>query len=302
MREKYPDIDIVYASDSEIEKIAPECDACLYFTTVVEGEGMDRCNIRLPKMSHKASQNDAERIVGNIEYSVKEDQHDAIRRMTEACDSSIVILLNGAPIEMTDWIDKPSAVIEAWYPGEQGAQAISEILFGECNPSGKLPISFPKSVGQLPLCYDYKPSGRGYGYNDNDGTPLFAFGFGLSYTSFEIGDVAPKSLGNSLKISFSLSNTGDRDGTEVVQVYLKGKHCDVVMPLKSLKGYSRVTANKGETVRDEITLGEEAFSYYNRNLDFGMHDGDYTVMTGFASNDIKHEFEVSVKDGKIYVL
>ena len=104
---------------------------------------------------------------------------------------------------MSAWIEDCPAIIEAWYPGEQGAQAITEIIFGQTNPSGKLPITFPRSVGQLPLFYSMKPSGRGYGYVDNDGSPLYPFGYGLSYTSFEFDNFSLNNKDNKLKISFS---------------------------------------------------------------------------------------------------
>ena len=291
--------EVIYASEAEIETVAPQCDACLYFTTVVEGEGLDRCNIKLPKMAKAAQEDEAAMIVGKIEFDLKEDQEAAISKMLAANENSVVMLLNGAPIDMSAWMDGAKAIVEAWYPGEQGSQAMCEIIFGECNPSAKLPITFPRSVGQLPLFYDFKPSGRGYAYNDNDGTPLYAFGYGLSYTNFEIGNVAAKAEGTDLTIDFTLTNTGNFDGTEVVQVYFRGMNCDVVMPIKSLKAYKRVSAAKGETVSAQIKLDKEAFCYWNLDMKFDMHDGDYKVMIGNASDNIVHTFEVKVRGGKV---
>ncbi len=292
--------EVIFADDSDIEKVAAECDICLYFTTIVEGEGMDRCNITLPKLAHKAKQADENaQIIGKIEFDIREDQEESIRRLTSANARTAVVLLNGAPIDMSAWIDGAKAVVEAWYPGEQGAQAIVEMLFGEYSPSAKLPITIPRCVGQLPLYYAYKPSGRGYGYNDNDGTPLYAFGHGLSYTEFSVSDVVPSAKGAGLDIAFNIANTGAYDGTEVIQVYLSGKNCDVVMPMKELKAYKRITLDKGESADAVITLDAEAFSYFDQELKFGMHNGDYTVMLGNASDNILHKFEVKVRGGKI---
>ena len=146
---------------------------------------MDRCNIRLFRERAAIGTDAAGGLIidkaedkGNAEV----DQETAILSMLTANRSSAVVLLNGAPIDMSEWISRADAVLEAWYPGEMGAQAITEILFGLCCPSGKLPISFPRSVGQLPLYYAHKTSGRGYGYHENDGSPLFEFGYGLTLT------------------------------------------------------------------------------------------------------------------------
>ncbi|MBE5817276.1 MAG: hypothetical protein E7315_06160, partial [Clostridiales bacterium] len=161
---------VIYAEDDDIEEVAARCDAAIYLTTVVEGESMDRSDIRLPGVMRKKQTDGEAMIVGKYEMSVETNQEESIRKMVAANQNSVVVLLNGAPLDVTGWIDGCNAVLEAWYPGEQGAQAICEILFGDYNPGGKLPITFPRNVGQLPLFYSYKPSGRGYGYVENDGS------------------------------------------------------------------------------------------------------------------------------------
>lgn len=292
--------EIVFADDDQIESVAPGCDACLYFTTIVEGEGLDRCNIELPRLAHKARQSDENAmIVGKIEYDIREDQNAAIKQLIATNPNTVVMLLNGAPVDMSAWIGDAKAVVEAWYPGEQGAQAMTELIFGEYSPSAKLPITVPRCVGQLPLYYCFKPSGRGYGYNDNDGTPLYAFGHGLSYTEFAIHDVCCTPAGDHLTVSLTLSNTGCMNGAEVVQVYLSGRNCDVVMPLRELKGYKRVEVKKGDSVNVTIGLDAEAFSYLDQEMNFGMHNGDYTVLIGSASDRIAAAAEVKVRGGVI---
>ena len=291
--------EVIFADDSQIEEVAANCDAALYLTTVVEGEGMDRSDIRLPGLTHKVQADENAIIVGKFEVDVNTDQEESIRRMTAANANSIVILLNGSPIDMTGWIEGANAILEAWYPGEQGAKAIAEIIFGEVNPSAKLPISFPRSVGQLPLFYSMKPSGRGYGYVENDGSPLYPFGYGLSYTTFELEDFSCENKGDSLNLSLTVKNTGDMDGAEVLQVYLSGRNCDVVMPCKELKAYKRVEVKKGEATAVTIQVPNESFFYYNQKMDYGMHNGDYTVSIGTSCTDIRESFEVQVREGMI---
>ena len=291
--------EVVFADDDQIEEVAAKCDAALYFTTVVEGEGMDRSDIRLPGVTRKAQEDEGAIIVGKFEAVVKTDQEESIRRMTKANPNSAVVLLNGAPVDMTAWADGCAAILEAWYPGEQGAQAICEILFGDVNPSGKLPITFPRTVGQLPLFYAAKPSGRGYGYVENDGSALYPFGYGLSYTDFALRSSSVEVRDGGLAVSLTVENTGARDGAEVVQIYLSGYNCDVAMPLKELKAYKRVAVAAGEKVEVTIQVPEEAFCYYDRKLRYGKHNGDYTVSIATSSVDIHETFGVSVEDGKI---
>ena len=291
--------EVIFAEDEEIDTIAAACDAALYLPTVVEGEGMDRSDIRLPGVTRKAQADESAIIVGKFEVEIKTDQEDSIRRMTKANKNSAVILLNGSPVDMSAWVDGCPAILEAWYPGEQGAQAITEILFGEVNPSAKLPITFPRSVGQLPLYYSAKPSGRGYGYVENDGSPLYPFGYGLSYTSFALSDVSHTCHENGVSVSLRLTNTGERDGAEVVQIYLTGIHCDVVMPRLELKAYKRVEVKAGETQAVELQIPNEAFCYYDRRMNLGMHNGDYTVSVGTSVADLSASLAVKVRDGRL---
>ena len=291
--------EVIYAEDEDIDTVAAECDAALYLTAVVEGEGMDRSDIRLPGVTRKAQADESAIIVGKFEIEIKTDQEDSIRRMTAANKNSTVILLNGSPVDMTAWLEDCGAVLEAWYPGEQGAQAITEILFGEVNPSAKLPITFPGSVGQLPLYYAAKPSGRGYGYVENDGSPLYPFGYGLSYTTFEMDGITHTAATDSITVSLNVTNTGAMDGAEVVQVYLTGTNCDVVMPRLELKAYRRVEVKAGQTVSVTLTVPAEAFCYYDRKMTLGMHNGDYTVSVGASSADLRGSFAVKVQDGKL---
>ena len=290
--------EVIFADDNCIERVAAECDAAIYMTALVEGEGLDRSDIRLPGVIRTVQKDDSAVIVGKIEFSVRTDQEESIRRMTAANPNSAVVLLNGSPVDMSSWLDGCGAVLEAWFPGEQGAQAICEILFGDICPSGKLPITFPKNVGQLPLFYSMKPSGRGYGYIENDGSPLYPFGYGLSYTDFMLDNFECVASENGLNINLSVENTGNFDGAEIVQIYLTGINCDVVMPLKELKAYKRIELKKGEKTHVSIHVPDEAFCYYDRRMIFGMHNGDFTISVGTSCTDVQKTFEIKVRENK----
>ncbi len=295
--------EVVYGEPDEIEALAPTCDVNLYFTAIIEGEGSDRSDLRLPSVTvHKNREEDGGLIVDEATQEITEDQEQSILRLCAANHDVVVILQNGAPIDMTAWIEKVPAVIEAWYPGEQGAKALSEILFGQTNPSGKLPITIPKSVGQLPLYYAYKPSGRGYAYCDNDGKPLYPFGYGLSFTSFEITRPALEAEEDAVTVSCDVTNTGEMDGAEVVQLYLHSYNCEVVRPLKELKAYSRVSLRSGETKRVSLTLTKEAFRYYNAAMEYGLYRGCHRLLVGTSSEEIAATFDVAVKNGAITVV
>ena len=292
--------EVVFGSSDDIERIAPDCDVNLYFTTILEGEGSDRSDLRLPSISGSREQDAAGGlIVDAARQRVTDDQEQSILRLCKANPNTVVILENGAPIDMTAWIDRVPALVEAWYPGEQGAKALTEILFGETNPGAKLPITIPKSVGQLPLCYSYKPSGRGYGYCDDDGKPMYPFGFGLSYTTFAVSDASLSVDETGAVVSFRVENTGALAGAEVVQLYLGSHGCDVVRPVKELKAYTRVTPAPGQSALAQLRLTPDAFCYYDRAMRFGPHDGHHTLMLGTSSDEILFTFELVMKDGRL---
>ena len=296
------DAEVIFADSAEIPRIAPTCDVNLYFTSIIEGEGSDRSDLRLPTVTTHANRTeDGGLIVDTAQQEITEDQEKSILRLCEADKRAIVILQNGAPIDMRAWIDKPAAVIESWYPGEQGAKALVEILFGETNPSAKLPITIPKSVGQLPLFYAHKPSGRGYAYCDDDGKPLFPFGFGMSFTTFAFSEVRLHAEDKGAALSFDVTNTGVCDGAEVAQLYVGSHHCAVVRPVKELKTYTRVHLVKGETKRVTLRLSRGDFCYYDAQMRYGLHDGRHTLMLGTSSENICATFEIEVKNGHIRI-
>ena len=147
-----------------------------------------------------------------------------------------------------------------------------------------------------------KPSGRGYGYVENDGSPLYPFGYGLSYTSFDLSDFTYETDGKNFNIKLRIENTGNCDGAEVIQLYLTGKNCDVVRPIKELCSYKRVDVRKNDTQQISLVIPEEAFFYLDRNMVYDMHDGDYTVTVGTSSVDTIDTAEIKVRDKQIFII
>jgi beta-glucosidase len=193
------------------------------------------------------------------------------------------------------------AIIEPWFCGEKGGLAIADVIFGDYNPSGRLPITIPRNVGQLPSYYNYKYSKASEidgAYVDMSATPLFEFGFGLSYTSFTYDNlvITPQQIGSEgdVHISLDVTNTGDRAGSEVVQLYINDVISSVTTPVKELKGFEKVTLNPGEKGRVEFMLTPEHLSLLDQNLKRIVEPGMFEVMVGSSSKDIrlKGEFEV----------
>lgn len=202
---------------------------------------------------------------------------------------TIVILINGRPLA-TRWIaENIPAVIEAWEPGSMGGKAIAEILFGKVNPSGKLPITIPRHVGQISTVYNHKPSQFLHPYIDGDKTPLYPFGYGLSYTSFKYDQLkvnkADYHANEEIEITVNVSNTGERQGEEVVQLYIRDDYSNTTRPVKELKRFQRILLEKGENKVVSFRLNKEDLSYYNHKAEYVLEPGTFTVMVGGSSLD-----------------
>lgn len=285
-------IRIITGDDRDIPRLAPMCDAALYFTSIVEGEGLDRSDLRLPSYRRVSSSDGAAVIVDKAEIEINVDQEKSVSELARANPRTAVILMNGAPVDMSAWIDAAGAVLEAWYPGEGGSEAIYNVVFGACNPGGKLPVSWPRSVGQLPLYYSFKPSGRGYGYENDDGTPLYPFGYGKSYTSFSLENASVACGEDGWRVTVDAKNTGDRDGDEVVQVYLSSSCTETVQPLRRLVAYRRVTVPAGGTARVSLGVPSSVKCYYDADMVYAAHGGDFRLLIGTRSDKADFEFEI----------
>ncbi|MCK4913141.1 MAG: glycoside hydrolase family 3 C-terminal domain-containing protein [Planctomycetes bacterium] len=252
----------------------------------------------------------AESIAGRVEgegtdrefLHLTGDQDELIKETCLKNKNTIVVLISGSAITMDKWIDKVPAVIMAFYPGQEGGNAIADVLFGDYNPGGKLPITFPESMAQLrPLDWNYKDewkAGIGYHYYDKKGIrPLFPFGYGISYTEFKYSNlkVVPDKSGNgNINISADLENTGEREGDEVVQLYLQDVESSVERPVKTLKGFKRITLNSKETKTVNFILTPDDLAYYNKDMEYVVEPGTFKVMIGSSSRDIrlKGSFEI----------
>jgi beta-glucosidase len=221
----------------------------------------------------------------------------------------VVVMLAGRPLVFNTIADKADAIVYAWFPGSEGGNAVANVLFGDYNPSAKLPITFPRSVGQIPLSYAQYSTGRPVtdeknvvyksAYIDSVNTPRYAFGHGLSYTDFKYSGMALSSpaMGGKDKVtlSFDLANSGKVEGTEIVQLYLRDMVSSVVRPLKELKGFQKVHLKPGETRRISFTIDRDTLSFFNSQLAWGAEAGDFKLMVGSASDDIRLESTLTLR-------
>jgi beta-glucosidase len=213
------------------------------------------------------------------------------------------VLVNGRPLAIPELAAKASAILEVWLPGEEGAAAVASVLFGEVNPGGKLAISFPRHVGQLPIFYNQKPSGGKsnwyWNYVSVETGPLYPFGHGLSYTTFEYADLnisaAQVAAGGSVDVSVNVRNTGKTPGDEVVQLYICDEVASLPRPLKELKGFARLTIQPGETRHVTFHLPVNQLAFYDEEMNLVVEAGTVKVMVGGSSADIRCEgvFEIT---------
>ena len=272
--------------NAEAKKLASSADVVVVaagFDPETESEGADR-TFRLPP-----------------------GQDELIQEMAAANKKTIVVLTSGGNVDMNAWLDHVPALIEAWYPGQEGGTALAGVLFGDVNPSARLPVTFERRWEENPVHDSYYPEGDsnrvvykegvfvGYrGYEKTGTKPLFPFGYGLSYTTFKYSNLAIKPTSNGVspgpryEISFDVRNTGNREGAEVAQVYVGDTHSAVPRPAKELKGFSKVNLGPGETKRVTIALDSRALSYYDVNAKQWRADsGDFDVLVGRSSEQIE---------------
>lgn len=200
----------------------------------------------------------------------------------------VAFLFNGRPLSIRNLSEKAQAIFECWYLGQETGQAVAEVLFGDVNPSGKLPITIPRSAGHLPAYYNYKPAAR-RGYLFDDVSPLYAFGFGLSYTTFQFGE--PRLEKSVIKqkestiVRVDVTNTGDMMGDEVVQMYIRDKVSSVTRPVKELKGFGRITLAPGETATVMFEITPENLAFWNIDMKYVVEPGEFEIMIGNSSRD-----------------
>jgi beta-glucosidase len=258
----------------EAKKIAKSCDmtiAVLGINKSIEREGQDRESIRLPR-----------------------DQEVFIQEVYNANPNTIVVLVAGSSLAI-GWInDNIPAIVDAWYPGEQGGTAVAEVLFGDYNPAGRLPLTFYNSIDDL-LPFDDYDVCKGRTYQYFKGKALYPFGFGLGYTHFTYSNLQVLDAGEKVKLSFSLKNTGKMDGDEVCQVYAKLPELNILMPIKQLKGFKRVNIKQGKTEMVTIEVDKAQLRYWDESQSiFVTPKGGYTFMVGASSEDIRLKQKVNL--------
>jgi beta-glucosidase len=258
-------------SDARIREAvsaAEASDVAIVVAGIEEGEFRDRARLSLPGR-----------------------QEELIAAVSATGKPVVVVLIGGSAITMSRWIDDVDAVIMAWYPGELGGNGVADVLFGDVNPSGRLPITFPIEEGQLPLVYNHKPTGRGDDYLDLTGHPLFPFGYGLSYTTFEYDllQIQPDTVGptDSARVIFIVKNTGTRPGHEVVQLYVRDVLASVARPVQELRGFQRVRLGPGETQRITMMLRAPSLAFRDASGRRVVEAGTIRVMVGSSSRDIR---------------
>ncbi len=253
---------------NEAVQLALKNDVTIIAAGINEGEFQDRSKLNLPGK-----------------------QEEMILKLASTGKPIVVLLFGGSAITMNNWIDKVNAVLDVWYPGEAGAEAMVDVLYGKANPSGKLPITFPLNEGQLPLNYNHKPTGRGDDYNDGSGQPLFPFGYGLSYTEFEYRNAVLSkrriAVNESTAIKFTIRNTGNVDGDEVVQLYLKDELASVSRPVKELKAFQRISLKAREEKEVVFEITPAMLSLLNDRMERVVEPGTFRIMIGSSSKDIR---------------
>lgn len=256
---------------------AQKADVAIVTVGIHEGEFQDRAMLSLP--GH---------------------QEELIKAVSATGKPVVVLLVGGSAITMNNWIDKVSSIADVWYPGEEGGHAVADVLFGDYNPAGRLPVTFPIDESQLPLVYNHKPTGRGDDYYNLTGLPLFPFGYGLSYTTFEYSNmqlhknnINPK---DSVMVSCIIKNTGAKAGDEVVQLYIHDLLASVSRPVMELKGFQRIHLNAGESKEIFFTITPEMLSMLNKDLKTVIEPGDFRIMIGASSRDLRVKQTLTVKE------
>ncbi len=256
---------------------AKKCDVAIIVAGIHEGEFQDRASLELP--GH---------------------QEEMIRQIAATGKPVVVVLVGGSAITMNSWLDKIPAVLDVWYPGEQGGAAIAEILFGDNNPSGKLPVTFPLSEAQLPLVYNHKPTGRGDDYYDLTGLPLYPFGYGLSYTTFDYSNLQFNrdsiSKTDSAEVTFTLKNIGKVEGDEIVQLYIRDLIASVTRPVLELKGFQRIHLEPGEEKKISFVITPEMLAMLDERLNKVIEPGEFRIMIGSSSRDLRLKKNLVVTD------
>ncbi|WP_159476187.1 beta-glucosidase BglX [Chryseobacterium sp. 18068] len=241
------------------------------------------------------------------EITIPQSQVDLLNELKKTGKPIAMVLFTGRPLALTNVKDAPDAILNAWFAGSEAGNAIADVLFGKVNPSGKLPMTFPRSLGQVPIYYNAKNTGRPLSqeltdkceyqrfrsnYMDECNTPLYPFGYGLSYSKFNYSDVTVSNAnpkGNqTIQASVTVTNSGNYDGAEVVQLYIRDMVGSITRPVKELKGFQKVMLKKGESKKITFDITPESLKFYNGDLKYDWEAGEFDIMIGTNSEEVKH--------------
>ncbi|MEZ1325249.1 beta-glucosidase BglX [Pseudomonas fluorescens] len=246
-------------------------------------------------MSHESS--------SRTDLNIPENQRELIRALKATGKPLVLVLMNGRPLTILEENQSADAILETWFSGTEGGNAIADVLFGDYNPSGKLPVTFPRSVGQIPTYYNHLSIGRPFTpgkpgnytsqYFDDTTGPLFPFGYGLSYTQFALSDMALSSTTlnatGKLDASVMVKNTGKRDGETVVQLYIQDVTGSMIRPVKELKNFQKIMLKAGEQKVVHFTITEDDLKFYNAQLKYAAEPGKFNVQIGLDSQDVTQQ-------------
>jgi len=246
-------------------------------------------------MSHESS--------SRTDLNIPASQRELIKALKATGKPLVLVLMNGRPLSLLEEKQQADAILETWFSGTEGGNAIADVLFGDYNPSGKLPITFPRSVGQIPSYYNHLSIGRPFTpgkpgnytsqYFDDTTGPLYPFGYGLSYTEFSLSDMALSSTTlnktGKLDASVTVENTGKRDGETVVQLYIQDVTGSIIRPVKELKNFQKVMLKAGEKKVIHFTISEDDLKFYNAQLKYAAEPGKFNVQIGLDSQDVKQQ-------------
>jgi beta-glucosidase len=253
--------------------------AALGESSEMSGESSSRTNIEIPQV-----------------------QKDLLAALVKTGKPVVLVLFTGRPLALAWEQENVPAILNVWFAGSEAGYAISDVLFGDVNPSGKLTTTFPQNVGQVPIYYNHKNTGRPLAqgqwfqkfrsnYLDVSNEPLYPFGFGLSYTEFSYSDIrlsnSTMNSNGQVTATVTVRNTGSREGMEVVQLYIRDLVGSVTRPVKELKGFQKINLKPGESREVSFTIGIDDLKFYNSNLDFIAEPGDFKLFIGGNSRDVK---------------
>jgi beta-glucosidase len=283
----------------EVKLADPEKNAELIKQAVTVAAGADEIVLLLGDTEQTSREGWAPNHLGDRDsLDLVGQQNDLANAIFDLHKPTVVVLINGRPPSVVDIAARTNGLIEAWYLGQEGGTALADVLFGDYNPGGKLPVTLPRSVGQLPMFYNYKPSAH-RGYLFDSAAPLYPFGFGLSYTTFDVGEPRLSATtirpDGSVTVSAEVRNTGSRLGDEVVQLYLRDEVSSATRPVKELKGFRRVTLKPGESQTVSFQLTPRELQFWNADMQRVVEPGKFAIMVGPNSMDLKTT-ELTVRD------